>query len=62
MKVGDHSDPALWCSTTLYEPTLIRVVVSQEAIAGGIRIVTESHMTPDDIRERLDIVSNAGEL
>jgi hypothetical protein len=62
MKIGNDRDPALRCSTALYEPPLIRVVMSQKTVAGGIRIVIEPHMTPDDIRERLDMVSNAGEL
>jgi hypothetical protein len=62
MKIGDDRDPALRRSTALYEPPLMRVVMSQEAVPGGIRIVIEPHMTPDDIRERLDMVSNAGEL
>src|SRR5690242_451450 len=48
MKVSDDGDPALQRSTTLYKTTLIRVVMSQETIAGGIRIVIESHMTPYD--------------
>ncbi|BFU90711.1 MAG: hypothetical protein NTAFB01_18980 [Nitrospira sp.] len=62
MKVGDGRDPALQRATALYETTLIRVVMSQETVAGGIRIVVESHMTTNDIRERFDMVSNAGEL
>ena len=62
MEIGDDRDPALWRSTSLYEPTLIRIIMSQETVPGGIRIVIESHMTPDDVRERLDMISNAGEL
>lgn len=62
MKVGNDRDPALQRATALYETTLIRVVMSQETVAGGIRIVVESHMTTNDIRERFDMVSNAGEL
>lgn len=62
MEVRDDRNPALRHSTALYEPTLIRVVMSQETVAGGIRIVIESHMTPDDIRERLDVIANAGKL
>lgn len=62
MKVGDDRNPTLQSSTALYETTLIRVVMSQEAVAGGIRIVIKSHMTADDIRERFDMVPNAGEL
>lgn len=62
MKVSDDGDPALQRSTALGQPTLIRVVMSQETVAGGIRIVIESHMAPADIRKRLDMVSNAGKL
>lgn len=61
MKVGDDRDPALQSSTALYETTLIRVVMGQKTVAGGIRIVIESHMTSYDIRERFDMVPNAGE-
>ena len=62
MKVGDDRDPSPQRSTAFYETTLIRIVMSQETVAGGIRIVIESHMTPDDIRERFDMVTYAGEL
>jgi hypothetical protein len=62
MKVGDDGDSALQRSTAFYEATLIRVVVGQKTVSGRIRIVTESHMTPNDIRERFDMVSNAREL
>src|SRR6185437_9674675 len=62
MKVGGDRDSALQRATALYETTLIRVVMSQETVPSGIRIVIESHMTPDDIRERFDMVPNAGEL
>jgi hypothetical protein len=62
MKVGDDSDPTLWRSPAVYEPTLIRVVMRQQTVSGGIGIVIESYMTPDDIRERLDMISNAGKL
>ena len=62
MKIGDDGDPALWRSMAFYEPPLIRIVMSQETVAGGIGIVIKSDMTPDDIRERLDMISNAGEL
>ena len=62
MKVGDNRDPALQRSTAFYKTPLIRVVMSQETVAGGIRIIIESHMTPDDIRKRFDMITNAGKL
>jgi hypothetical protein len=60
MNVGDNGNPALQRSTPFYKTSLIRVIMSQKASAGRIRVVTESHMTPDNIRKRLDILSNAG--
>src|SRR6478609_3266645 len=62
MNVRDDSNSSLQRSTALCEPTLICVVMSQETVAGGIGIVVESHMTPDDIWKRLDVVPNAWEL
>jgi hypothetical protein len=62
VKVGHDGDPALQRPTALNDPTLIRIVMGQETVPSGIRIITESYMTSDDIRERFDMVSDARQL
>lgn len=62
MKIGDQGDPALQSPTPSDRPALIRIIMSEEAIASRVGIVAESQMPSDDTGKGLDVVLDERKL
>ena len=62
MEVRDQGDPAQRCPPAPGWMALIRIIMRGETISRRVGVVTESQMAPGQVRKRLDVVLDAGQL